>query len=74
MEEKLEAVFRAVFELPETADVRRLQQINYPRWDSLAHVTLVSAIENEFAVSVDLADSLDLTSFEAVLVYLEERQ
>jgi acyl carrier protein len=72
METQLAAIFRAVFDLPETADVRGIRQLNFPQWDSLAHVTLVGAVENEFGLAIDIADSVELTSFEAILVYLEE--
>lgn len=74
MEAQLAAIFTAVLEVPEGANVTGLSQLNYPKWDSLAHVTLMAAIENEFDVAIDIADSLELTSFEAVLVYLEDRR
>src|SRR5215211_86917 len=45
---KLQDIFRAVFELPESADVTRVRQISERKWDSLAHVSLVAAIESEF--------------------------
>jgi acyl carrier protein len=38
----------------------------------LAHVTLISAIESEFGLAIDIGDSMDMTSFDAVLAYLEE--
>lgn len=73
MEQQLSAIFRAVFDLPESTDTRSIRQLAFPKWDSLAHVTLMGAIENEFGITIDIADSLELTSFEAVMVYLEER-
>jgi acyl carrier protein len=69
----LEQVFRAVLQLPETADVRSIRQVNQKSWDSLAHVSLVAAVESEFNLSVDIAESLELTSFEAFALFLEER-
>jgi acyl carrier protein len=74
MKETLESVFRAVFDLPEGSEIQKIQQLGFASWDSLAHVTLISAIESEFSVSIDLADSIELTSFEAILLYLEEHQ
>ena len=74
MEPQLEAIFRAVFDLQDGIDVRSVRQVNFPTWDSLAHVTLIAAIENEFGISVDVADSLDITSFDAALAYLEDHQ
>lgn len=72
MEQKLAAIFRAVFELDDHADVTGIRQLNFPKWDSLAHVTLIGAVESEFGISIDIAESLELTSYEAVVVYLEE--
>jgi acyl carrier protein len=70
---KLEQVFRVVFELPSTAEVARVSQASQANWDSLRHVTLVTAVENEFGVSIDTADALRLDSFETTLQLLEER-
>jgi acyl carrier protein len=71
-DERLQAIFRGVFSLSSDADVSRCRQVAMPEWDSLAHVTLVAAIESEFGVSVDTADSLGLTSYESARLYLEE--
>lgn len=69
----LEQVFRAVLELPEGADVRAVRQVNQSSWDSLAHVSLVLAVESEFNLSIDMADSVELTSYEAFELFLEEK-
>lgn len=71
--EKLQEIFRAVFELPEGADVTRLRQMNTQKWDSLAHVSLVAAIESEFGVSLDAAEQLQMTSYQTTQVLLEEK-
>ena len=71
-DERLQAIFRGVFSLPGDADVSRCRQISMPEWDSLAHVSLVAAIESEFDLSVDTADSIGLTSYESARLYLEE--
>jgi acyl carrier protein len=70
-EERLQALFRAVFELPPSADVTSCQQANTPAWDSMAHVSLVAAIESEFGLTIDAGDSLTLTSYESARLYLE---
>lgn len=72
-EKTLEQVFRAVLQLPDDVSVRTVRQVNQKSWDSLAHVSLIAAVESEFALSIDIADSLELTSFEAFALYLEER-
>lgn len=73
MEQQLVAIFRAVFDLADGLDVRSVRQVNYPAWDSLAHVSLVGAIESEFGLEIDVSDSMEITSFDAALAYLEAR-
>ena len=72
-ERKLAEVFRAVLSLGRDSDVTGVRQLNTPGWDSLAHVSLVAAVESESGISIDIADSLALTSYPAVKLYLEER-
>ena len=43
-------------------------------WDSLAVVTLISLIEEEFNLSIPPDDVVDLVSFELILEYLRRRQ
>lgn len=70
---KLREIFRAVFELPPDADVARVRQLTQPNWDSLAHVTLVAAIENEFGIELAMAESLRITSYAAAELLLREK-
>lgn len=43
-------------------------------WDSLAVITLVSLIEEEFSITIPPDDVIDLVSFELILDYLRRRQ
>ena len=70
---KLNEIVRAVLQLPANTDVGRARQLSVESWDSLAHVSLMIAIESEFGVSIDIADQLTLTSVPAIRLYLEER-
>ena len=72
-ETRLQAIFRAVFEVPQSRDVTTVRQISEKSWDSLAHATLVAAIESEFGISIDIADALEMTSFEATKQILSEK-
>lgn len=72
-EAKLSEIFRSVLQLPSDADVSRARQLSIETWDSLAHVSLMLAIEGEFGVSIDIADQIALTSFPAIRLYLGER-
>jgi acyl carrier protein len=69
----LQEIFRAVFELPAGADVTGVRQLNTPTWDSVAHVTLVTAIESEFGITIEAADQLRMTSYASTALMMEER-
>jgi len=71
---KLREIFRVVFELSPGSDVTRVRQISERNWDSLAHVSLVAAVESEFDVTLDTADALRMTSYEATLLLLAEKE
>lgn len=69
---RLADIFRIVFELPDRTDLGTVHQAITPAWDSLAHVTLVVALESEFEIEISAADSLEITSFDAALSIVEE--
>ena len=73
VQDKLQEIFRSVFELAPTADVTGVRRLTEPKWDSLAHVSLVAAIESEFGVELDTADALAITSFRATELVLQEK-
>lgn len=37
-----------------------------PEWDSLKHIQLIIAIEEEFKITIDFSDTLDMTSIPAI--------
>ena len=57
--------------LPAGYDVTGLEYRSIPEWDSLAHLTLVIAIETAFDVMFDTSDVLGLSSFSAAIGILE---
>ena len=71
--ERLQAIFRLVFHLSPSADPTDVRQLTEPHWDSLAHVSLVAAIESEFEVQIDVAEALQMTSYKATELLLEEK-
>lgn len=71
--DRLQDIFRAVFDLSADFDVTNLDHSNSPRWDSLDHVSLVTAIESEFGVSLDAADQLRMSGYADAAQLLEEK-
>jgi acyl carrier protein len=70
--QRLEVVFRAALELPENAAVDSLEYRGIDKWDSLAHMSLVAAIEDEFGVMLDTDEVIDLSSFDRARQILEK--
>lgn len=70
---RLQQIFRAVFELPDGAEVLNIGQGTQPNWDSLAHVSLIVAIESEFGLELSTVDSLRVTSYESAMTLLKEK-
>jgi acyl carrier protein len=66
-------IFNIVLDLPEGSDLARIRRLNTRAWDSLAHVSLVSAIESEFRLVLDAADRERLTSYPAAELLLMEK-
>jgi acyl carrier protein len=73
MEHKLQEIVRGALELAPGVDVTRAHQGNVASWDSLAHVSLMLALESEFGLIIGMRDQLELTSYEAIRRYVAER-
>jgi len=48
-------------------DVANLKYRDIEQWDSLGHMTLVAAIEDEFEVQLDTEQVIDMSSFKVAL-------
>lgn len=63
MEERIFKQFQAVMGI---ADDMAKSDIVYnvaPGWDSVAHMTLIAALENEFDCMLEMDDIIDMSSF-----------
>ncbi|RKN14922.1 acyl carrier protein [Micromonospora musae] len=70
--QRLRTVFRTALELPEDAEVESLEYRGIEQWDSLAHMSLVAAIEDEFDVMLETDEVIDLSSFDRARQILEK--
>ena len=63
--------FQVVFpDLPEK-DIPQATSVSVKAWDSVATVTLISMVEEEFGLQIDLDDVEQMGSFEGFLKYLQ---
>lgn len=61
--EKLAKIFADTFGISE-AETKGLQYQGIEQWDSVGHMTLVAAIEDDFDIQLDTDDIIDMSSFE----------
>ena len=67
----IEQVFRAVFELDPDANLDVLKRQWSDCWDSMAHVALISALDDEFELIITSEDAVAMTSFARCVEVLE---
>jgi acyl carrier protein len=71
--EKLVTCFKKVFPNLSRADILSARQESIAAWDSIAHVTLISLIGEEFGMDLDFEDFDEATSFAAFRDVLSAR-
>ena len=71
---KLNQIFITVLELDEDAYLDDLDLENDERYDSLAQVLLIAAVESEFNISIKASDYENFTSYSAVKNVLKDYQ
>lgn len=70
---KLAEIFRVVLDLDDGYDVYSVRRLTETKWDSLAHVSMVAAIESEFGLQLEILDMDRMSSFAATRLLLEEK-
>lgn len=72
-DDRLVRCFASVFPTLSEGEIRASNVVPLFDLDSLAGVTLVTLIDQEFGVDVELPDLLDLGSFAAISQFLRKR-
>lgn len=64
MEKELLEVFQEVLQLDSPPAPSELKYNEFPGWDSVAHMTLVAAIEERFSIMMETDEILGMSDFE----------
>lgn len=72
MEEKIKQVMASVFEVPAESIHEMSSADNIENWDSLHHMNLVVALEEEFKVSFDDEQISNLLNYQLIKLTLAE--
>ena len=67
---KLEAIFKKVMNTKDFHD--DLSMDSLPKWDSLKHVQLLTEIEDQFGIDLDMQDIMTMTSVSAIKKVLKK--
>lgn len=62
-EQKLRAIFAEALSIDESQVTDDLTYNSIPEWDSIAHMALISEIDDAFDTMLDTDDVLDMSSF-----------
>jgi acyl carrier protein len=72
LKSRLVNCFLTVFPDLSESQILGATQENLAAWDSVAAITLVNVIDEEFNIEMDIDTLADLTSFSKVYEYLEK--
>jgi acyl carrier protein len=71
---RLASCFCAVFPELSSEEIIHASSATVPSWDSVAVVTLLTVIEEEFGISIEEDDPAKFDSFQRILGYLREAE
>jgi acyl carrier protein len=63
MEERLIKVFSETFGIPIDSITYDLKYAGIPQWDSVAHMALIVALEDEFDIMIETDDVIDMSNY-----------
>ena len=66
--------FQIVFPDLSEEQTKHASQATLSEWDSIAAVTLVNVVEDEFGIEMDLDVLADLDSFDRVCEYIQSKK
>lgn len=69
---RLNSVFREVFDDPHLSVTRKTTSQDVPGWDSLSHLLLIQAVEDEFDFSFEMKDILSMADVGAMIDIIKE--
>jgi acyl carrier protein len=71
--QKLQQILAAVFEVDEKSINANTSPDTIEAWDSLKHLNLVLALEEEFQINFDEDQVVEILSFELIVEVLKEK-
>ncbi|MGA3189138.1 MAG: hypothetical protein ABSF22_18690 [Bryobacteraceae bacterium] len=73
VKERVTNCFLNVFPNLKKDQIATASTASLPEWDSVAHVTLLSSIAEEFNLDFEMEDFEELTSYPLIVQYLDKK-
>ena len=67
MEERLNKIFQSIFYSNDNFDIKLIVRDVYSNWDSINHLNLISSIEEEFEIRLDIDEINKIVDYESAL-------
>ena len=64
---QIQNIFRDIFDAPQLIIYDKMSALDIEDWDSLNHINLISAIQQEFGIKFDLNELQHLTNVGALI-------
>ena len=61
--DKYKKIFQESLNIDDKNFSENLKQNDIPEWDSIGHMTLIAALEENYNISIDTDDIVDFSSF-----------
>ncbi len=71
--DRIDAIVATVLKIPVSSVTEETSPDTIDKWDSLAHLNLVMAIEIEFQISLSPEDAMEMLSVRLIRTILKER-
>ena len=70
---KLKSIFQSVFNLESNEEVEKISRDNHNEWDSLAQLSIIAAVEDEFSTNIQVEEFERFISYEEIYTILKEK-
>ena len=69
LKKKIFLIIKNIFKLKKNTKLVKLDQKNIKEWDSLNHITLLMALQEELKIEFSISEQSKLTSFKNILKF-----
>jgi len=73
MKNKIKNIMSTVFEIDEIEISDDISAGNFEKWDSLRHMNLIMALEDEFGISFSEEEMITMMSLKKILKAIDEK-